>query len=553
MSLSIETKKITQYYANRTMYKPKDLERVSDEILYSLNSYYEKHNEESDVEWPKLKNVNHNIVVYIIQGLFIIKRIQLCEDILDSNYILGIFVDSYLTEIIPALKSDSGIYLTDPNIIKSIALYFNPEFSTNQLKEIYTKLFTVAPIALINSNVDLIPMKSNIFNYKTKKTLDFNPDYVFLHKNTIDYNANAESPIIYNENDEYTFEVMSWLLELANNEEEIQNLFIKIISAAMRPGVKFDKAVFLISSRGNNGKGSFVSVIRSILGIKACANLQISDFSKEFHLNKLITASAVVADENDVDENMRLNKCANFKAAVTQDVIHIDRKFLNPIDIRFMGLVIQCCNSFIFSSDRTDSFYRRLLFVPMMACFTGKEKKYIREDYLKRPEVLEYLVKVALETDFYSFDGNTPKACKRMLNDYMMKNDTVLQFWNDTKHSYVWDILPYSFLYDVYSGWFKECRPTGQLLGKHSFIDKINEIIAKSESQIWESTGKKQRYVKNGWMSQPEMLIDKYNLKKWESDYKGKDIRRKCVPKDSLRQKHAGLVRVKKNCIYFTD
>ena len=120
----------------------------------------------------------------------------------------------------------------------------------------------------------------------------------------------------------------------------------------------------------------------------------------------------------------------------------------------------------------------------MMACFTGKEKKYIREDYLKRPEVLEYLVKVALETDFYSFDGNTPKACKRMLNDYMMKNDTVLQFWNDTKHSYVWDILPYSFLYDVYSGWFKECRPTGQLLGKHSFIDKINEIIAKSESQI---------------------------------------------------------------------
>ena len=50
MSLSIETKKITQYYANRTMYKPKDLERVSDEILYSLNSYYEKHNEKSDVD-----------------------------------------------------------------------------------------------------------------------------------------------------------------------------------------------------------------------------------------------------------------------------------------------------------------------------------------------------------------------------------------------------------------------------------------------------------------------------------------------------------------------
>ena len=105
-------------------------------------------------------------------------------------------------------------------------------------------------------------------------------------------------------------------------------------------------------------------------------------------LEPMLYSVAIIVDENDV--GTYIDKAANLKAIVTGDVIQINRKFKTPIPYQFKGFMVQCLNEMPRVKDKSDSFFRRQLFIPFTKCFTGAERKYIKQDYLKRKEVLEY-------------------------------------------------------------------------------------------------------------------------------------------------------------------
>lgn len=56
-------------------------------------------------------------------------------------------------------------------------------------------------------------------------------------------------------------------------------------------------------------------------------------------------------------------------------------------------------------------------------CFTGAERKYIKDDYFERPEVLEYVLCRVLNMNYYEF--SVPKACQLALQEYKDFNDPV--------------------------------------------------------------------------------------------------------------------------------
>ena len=72
--------------------------------------------------------------------------------------------------------------------------------------------------------------------------------------------------------------------------------------------------------------------------------------------------------------------------------------------------MVQCLNEMPRIKDKSDSFYRRQLFIPFTKCFTGEERKYIKQDYLKRTEVLEYVLYRVLNMNYYELD--TPQTCQ---------------------------------------------------------------------------------------------------------------------------------------------
>lgn len=384
-------------------------------------------------------------------------------------------------------------------------------------------------------NPDLIPVNNGIFDYKNKVLLPFSPDKIFLTKSSVDYNPNAQNITIRNPKDGTTWDLESWVAGLSD-DPEIVNLLWEILGAINRPFVSWDKSAWFYSAEGCSGKGTFCELLRNLRGKDNYASISLEQFSQRFHLEPLVHASAVICDENDV--GTFIDKSANLKAAITNDALLIDRKFKDPITFQFYGLVVQCLNEYPRIKDTSDSFYRRQLFIPFDKCFTGKERKYIKDDYLSRKEVLEYVMFKTLNMNYYEL--SEPKACQLALRDVKNANDPVREFVDDILPQCRWDLLPFTFLFPLYEKWYKETNPSGMCLGRNKFILQLYNVIQKNPD--WECKNKKSPIPTKNLMDGPEPLILKYGLTEWMNpNYRGTDPHNICMP--ALYKEYRGLVR----------
>lgn len=409
--------------------------------------------------------------------------------------------------------ANKGIYVTDEASFRRLARKYNANLSTQDFKEMLIALKDISPRKEICRDRDLVAVNNGIFNYKTKELQPFNPEIIFTSKSHVDYNPNAVNVVIHNDDDNTDWDVESWMHSLSD-DDEIVSLFWEILSAIIRPNVRWSKAIWLYSERGNNGKGSLCELMRSLIGVGSYASIPISDMGKDFMLEPLTNVSAIIVDENDV--GVLIDKCANLKAIITNDVIQINRKFKQPIAYRFYGLMVQCLNEFPRIKDKSDSFYRRQLFIPMTKCFTGRERKYIKENYLHNKDVLEYVLYKVLNTDFYTF--SEPEACKEVLKEYKEYTDTIRLFWNEFQDKFVWDLLPNQFLYDLYIAFFPTVNPNGKPETRNIFLKSLRDIINADKNSNWEAP--KTPVLRKNLMDAYEPLIMEYNL----CNFKTKDF-----------------------------
>ena len=114
-------------------------------------------------------------------------------------------------------------------------------------------------------------------------------------------------------------------------------------------------------------------------------------------------------------------KRQNLKAVITNDIILINRKNKTPIAYQFRGFMVQCVNDTPRFRDKSGSLYRRQLIIPFNKSFTGAERKYIKQDYMHRTEVLEYVLHRVLSGSFYEL--SEPAAVKMALHQYKIEND----------------------------------------------------------------------------------------------------------------------------------
>ena len=187
--------------------------------------------------------------------------------------------------------------------------------------------------------------------------------------------------MIHNDEDGTDWDVESWMMSLSDDLEVVQVLW-ECLGAIIRPNVPWNKSAWFYSESGNNGKGTLCELMRQLCGEGSYASIPLSDFGKDFMLEPLLRASSIIVDENDV--GTFIDKAANLKAVITGDTLSINRKFKTPVAFNFHGFMVQCLNEMPRIKDRSDSFFRRQLFVPFTKCFTGAERKYIKTDYLHR-------------------------------------------------------------------------------------------------------------------------------------------------------------------------
>ena len=177
----------------------------------------------------------------------------------------------------------------------------------------------------------------------------------------------------------------------------------------------------------------------------------------------------------------------------------------------------------------------------MTKCFTGIEIPEIKNDYLHRKEVLEYVMKKALETNFYKL--SEPESCKIALEEYKEFTDPTRQFWSEFENgqAFVWNLLPWNFLYDLFVSWSKKNNPSGSPAGKNTFMADLKSIIASDPS--FNVPKDKVRVSKKSNMDEPEPLILEYGLDDWKNKvYRGSN--KLMLAKIDPADRYYGIVRL---------
>lgn len=432
-----------------------------------------------------------------------------------------------------------GTYDMDLEMLAIIIKQFNSSLPKKGVEEVMADLRTLsvkgeplAPAWPQETDRDLIAVNNGIFNYKTKTLMPFSPDHVFLSKSGVNYNPAAMNVVIHNDEDGTDWDVETWMQELSD-DPAVVDLLWKVVGACVRPHVRWDKMALFHSVKGNNGKGTLLTLMRALIGQGNYSTITLRGFSDRFGRSELTRANCVLTDENSVGKF--LEEADVLKAVITGDPISLERKNKDPFTFTFRGFVVECTNDIPKFQDKSNSLARRILLIPFDKSFAGRERKYIKSDYLLRDDVLECVLhKVLVDIpDYYTLPE--PDACKMALHEFKTENDPVLAFMEDIMSELRWELVPYQFMYDLYRAWMLRNNPSGKAIVRTRFISSLREYLETNPEFGYEAPldddGKPAKMKVCFGMSAPEPLIDEYGLSEWSNtNYRsGSDWRKRCL------------------------
>lgn len=372
-------------------------------------------------------------------------------------------------------NEQTGLYdFNELQLFKMIS-WLEITLNENKTKDVVFHIKKQTNIKTPNNNPDWIPVNNGIYNKKTHELMPYDPKHIFLSKIATNYNEGATSPDLDGWN------IESWITEISNYDEEVELLLWQVIADSIQGNYSRQKSIWLYGETGANGKGTFQELIINVVGKENVAILRVNDFTdqKKFRLAELVGAVCCIGDDN--DPNQFVDTTANYKGAVTGEYLLIERKHKAPFSFKYQGSIIQSMNGYPKIKDTTGGFLRRLVIVPFLKTYRGSENNWkIKQKYIKNKQVLEYVLKRALELDFDKFIE--PEVTKEALKEFAQENDSVQEFVNELLPLFVSARIPLDYLYSLYKAYSQQNNPTARCMSRTAFTRRIKPLI----SPVWE-------------------------------------------------------------------
>lgn len=405
----------------------------------------------------------------------------------------------------------SGVYLRSTDAISAaISLYSDQgeRFEKNVLKA----LRVAAPSVRLVNGADWVAVANGDYNRRTGELAPFSPARAFLSRGSVAYVADAPNPIVNNAEDGTDWDIENWFRAIADNDEETYAQLWQLCAAVAQPNVRTNKAVALVNPLGNNGKGTFLALLKEIAGAANTVSASIANLAREQTLPALNGKSLILSDENATNDFVKNSE--TLKALITRDPVFVNPKYEHPYNLTFAGNQVHCLNALPRFADHSESMWRRWLLIPLLAKFEGKERKYIKDDYIRRPEVLQYVLRKALQMPFSGFSDSA--AARDLLGKAKELNDPTLQFWAEHRDVFAWDLLPTELLYEMFKSWFYINKPSGRVLDKSTFVTSLRAAVASS-SDGWTALDPRTQKKASVHMRAAEPLLDEYGIhnQKW--------------------------------------
>ena len=510
----------------RAVRKPPINQLIHDEVLLFFDTRDQSTCSPEDVEMELLNRINTRLVsesvAYGLKGRDAYQQLKALPPAVIAEGILkrelkhtGLIGKSRATAELMTYEAegpDMGLYVPAEERIRSLARQYHYTISPKDLNAVVECVRDSAQLLSESKDGDVVALANGLFDLDSKELLPFSPDVVLRSKASVAFNKDATTcPVIDG------WSVDEWIRGLANNVLDVDKLFWQVIAALFRPDHSFDKSVLLYSPTGSNGKGTFVELLRNLVGAERVATLSIADFSKPFLPEELRSAFCVLSDENEV--GYYLKEAGAFKAWVTHDWTRFNVKYGSMTSIKGRGLCVFCANELPSSKDKSESLYRRFIPIPFLMRYVGAdENKAIKNDYVKQPEVLEYVANKALMMDLFD-SFIEPAVCKELLDQIRVENDPVLQFAEEFLPQFKWDLLPWKFSFRLYSAWMRKEVPSGHPVGSREFIKRMTDYVDKNPSCGWfvprGADGNQKAMSTQNRIVGDEPLAVEYDLHEW--------------------------------------
>lgn len=107
-----------------------------------------------------------------------------------------------------------------------------------------------------------------------------------------------------------------------------------------------------------------------------------------------------------------------------------------------------------------------------------------------------------------------------MKNQYDSTNEVleIIDFWEELKDEFVWDLLPSQFLYDLYVKWSERNNPHGSIMSRLHFISILEAYIRDSNGQWIAKTKADEAVLTANLLEKDEPLITTYGLDMYRPD-----------------------------------
>lgn len=233
-----------------------------------------------------------------------------------------------------------------------------------------------------NRYIEELPVENGILNVITKELNPFDPKKIFFNKLPVEYDLDAECPIIE-----------KFLKEILTKKEDIDVAF-ELVGAGLYKDYFTEKAAMFVGS-GRNGKSKFLELIKRLAGIENTCAVPIRSMKEdnsslcELH-GKLFNLAGDLSGGDLKDTGV-------FKETVGRDSLQAHRKFLT--DLKFVNYAkhIFACNELPRVFDTTDGFWDKwvLLKFPYKFITIEEQQKLSEEERtmtkIKDPQIIDKL------------------------------------------------------------------------------------------------------------------------------------------------------------------
>lgn len=263
----------------------------------------------------------------------------------------------------------------------------------------------------------------------------------------VDYDETASCPMF-----------MNFLRRIFKNDEEMIDFMQRAIGYALTGDTNEDKLFFLYGSSGNNGKTTFLNIIRALLGDYAKqtppSTIMKKDTESTHELARLVGSRFVSSSETEEDKHLAE---ALIKQLTGGDPLHARKLYENGFEFYPTFKLFIATNHKPRISETRDAIWRRICLLPFEVKIPDSEVDKSLEKKIIQNElsgILNWAIEGCMK---WKMSGLTfPVAIQNATNEYREEMDILGRFLKECCQEKPGAKIKSSILYDAYKDWVEE-------------------------------------------------------------------------------------------------